>query len=251
VQLPPRHRGRHHKDLPVIVRHVAARLLVAAALAGAGGPALAGRPLQTEDADILDRGECELESFWARASESDAPRVRALSAQIGCGIGARTQLAVAAARARGGDVHSDALALTGKTALRQLTDAQTALTLAYMLSGARVAGGSFRHDATEVRAVLSMPMVADAWLLHANLGGARSETQRINSTVWSAAIERTGIGRFDLMAEVFGDDRSAPWWNTGLRYTAIASLLFVDVSYGAQLRGGRPKLLTAGLKYTF
>jgi hypothetical protein len=144
VQLLPRPRGRHHKDLPVIVRHVAARLLVAAALAGAGGPALAGRPLQTEDADILDRGECELESFWAR-----------------------------------------------------------------------------------------------------------NETQRINRTVWSAAIERTGIGRYDLMAEVFGDDRSAPWWKTGLRYPAIASLLFVDVSYGAQLRGGRPKRLTAGLKYTF
>ncbi len=224
--------------------------LVAIALAAATTAALAGRPLKTEDAGVLGRSECELETVFSRESGVDAPSSREAAAQIGCGVGAQTQLALALARARSADMRSTGVALVGKTWLRELTDTQTGLTLAYTLAGTRTTGQSFKHDASEVKAVLSAPLAA-AWLAHGNLGWSRVQTERRNSTVWSAAIERIGIGRFDLMAEVLGDDRSAPWWNTGVRYTAIDKQLFLDASYGAQIATGRPKLVTVGLKLAF
>ena len=225
--------------------------LIAIALAGAGTTAFAGRPLQTEDAGVLDRGECELESASGRESGRDGPSTREATAQFGCGIGAHTQLALQLARARSGGERSEGAALIGKTHLRELTDTQAGITLAYTVSGARGGGQSFRHDATEVKAVASAPLAAGDWLLHGNLGWARAERERQDSAIWAAAIERLSIGSFDLMAEVFGDDRTAPWWNTGLRYTAIDKKLFLDASYGAQIAPGRPKLLTVGLKFAF
>jgi hypothetical protein len=98
--------------------------------------------------------------------------------------------------------------------------------------------------------VVSWAQAAD-WLPHANLGVAHHRIEHRSNTIWSAAIERTGIGPFDLMAEVYGDDRQAPWWNTGLRCTAIERRLFLDASYGAQMQTGRRKLATVGLKYAF
>lgn len=133
----------------------------------------------------------------------------------------------------------------------ELTDTQAGLTLAYTVPGARGGGRSFRHEATEIRAVLTAPLAAGDWLLHGNFGASRAEVERRNSTIWSAAVERVGLGRFDLMAEVFSDDRSAPWWNTGVRYTAVDQRLYLDASFGAQITRGRPKLLTVGLKYAF
>lgn len=225
-------------------------VFTALTLLGVTGAAIAGRPLQTEDAGVLGTSECETETVSSRESGGGSADLRETSLQIGCGIGWRTQLAIAGARARGADGRSDALAVVGKTWLRELTDAQTGLTVAYAFTSGRAAGGSYRYQATEVKAVVSSPLAAD-WLLHANLGVARDRTERRSSTIWSAAIERTGIGPFDLMAEAFGDDRQAPWWNTGLRYTAIDRCLFLDASYGARMQTGRRKLVTVGLKYAF
>jgi hypothetical protein len=59
-------------------------------------PAFAGRPLQTEDASVLARGECEVEGSTARLSAADAAE-RSEALQLGCGIGVSTQLALAVA----------------------------------------------------------------------------------------------------------------------------------------------------------
>lgn len=226
-------------------------VLGALILATAGDAAFAGRPLQSEDAGVLGRGECEFEAAFRRESGVEAPSAREITGQVGCGVGVQTQLALALARSRSGATRGEGVALSGKTFLRELTETQAGLTLAYAIANARASGQSFRHESTEIKAVASAPLRGGDWLLHGNLGWSRAEGERQNSTLWSAAVERLGIGRFDLMAEVFGDDRSAPWWNTGLRYTAIEERLFIDASYGAQIARGRPKLVTVGLKYAF
>jgi hypothetical protein len=228
-------------------RAAALSVLIAAAVHSAG--ALAGRPLQTEDAGVLGRGECELEGVGARASAREAPTERAGGAQVGCGFGFDSQAALFAGRARAAGEQVDELALVGKTALRELTDSRTGVVIAWALGAQRAGGGSFRHEATEVRAVVTHPV--GPWLLHANLGAARSQAERQNSTIWSVAAERTGLGPIDAMAEVFGDDRDDPWINAGLRWTAIVDRLFIDGSYGVQTNRGRARLLTVGLKYAF
>jgi hypothetical protein len=212
------------------------------------GTAHAGRPLQTEDAGVLERGDCEIELVGSRLAVSAEPSVRAGNAQLGCGVGFSSQLALAAGQARGGGERSDALVLLGKSALRTLTQDAAGIVLAWSVAGERAAGESLRHAATEVKLVATQPL--GPWLLHANLGAARSERERLDRTLWSAAVERTGLGPVDAMAEVFGDDRSDAWLNGALRWRVIDDTLFIDGSYGIQMNSGA-RLVTLGLKFAF
>lgn len=211
--------------------------------------ALAGRPLVTEDAGVLGRGDCELELVGAREGVRGEPAARGASAQIGCGIGLNTQIALSGARSHLAGERSEDVALVGKTALRELTDQQTGVVIAWSASATRPGSGRLRHEGSEVKAVVTHPV--QDWLLHANLGWSRSQADKLNSTIWSVAAERTGLGPVDGMAEVFGDDRSAPWVNAALRWTLKPETLFVDASYGVQMNGARARLATVGLKYAF
>ncbi len=211
--------------------------------------ALAGRPLTTEDAGLLGRGECELEVVGAREGVRGEPATRGASAQVGCGIGLRSQIALFGARAHLAGERSEEVGVVGKTALRELTDDRAGIVIAWAVTAARPGTGSLRHEGTEAKAVLTQPL--GDWFLHANLGWTRSEADKLDSTLWSVAAERTGLGPIDAMAEVFGDDRSAPWINAGLRWTVKPDTLFVDASYGVQMDGARARVATIGLKYAF
>lgn len=225
------------------------RCIAALALLCCAGAASAGRPLQTEDAGVLASGECELESFVARERASETPTARGLSVQAGCGVGAHSQLAFAVARTRAAGERADDVTLVGKTALRERGGDDSGVTLAYAVGATRLPGGSFRHESTDLRAVVTVPR--GRWRVHANLGWARSEAQRQNSTTWGLAAERSALGAFDLMAEFFGDDRSDPWINAGLRWHLVPDRFNLDLSYGQQLDSARARLLTVGIKLAF
>jgi hypothetical protein len=213
----------------------------------------AGRPLQTEDAGVLDRADCEVEGFTARASAFGAS-VRENALQLGCGVGASTQLAVAVAQAKEAGISARGFELNGKTRLWQGAAAKVGeppeLALAYALGWARVSGDKTRHAATELNLAYSRPFGAE-WTVHANLGHARDEIAKVRATTWGAALEHAGFGTVAPMAELFGDDRNAPWWNLGLRLTAMPDRLFIDASYGRQMASGRPRLWSVGFKAAF
>ncbi len=67
--------------------------LAAATLALLATSAHAGRPLVTEDAGVLGKGECEWESFLASARISGSPTVNGWDTQVGCGVLASSQVA--------------------------------------------------------------------------------------------------------------------------------------------------------------
>lgn len=213
-------------------------------------PAWAGRPLATEDAGVLGRNECEIESYAGRVRGGNDPGVSTRWAQLGCGIGRDTQLAFGAGVENADADRSAIAALTGKTFLRELTDEQTGFTLAYALFGAQEPGNRFKHDATELKAVVSIPN--GGWLLHANLGVHHSQTTKNYSTVWGLAAERTGaVGPVDLMTEIVGDDRTAPWVQVAARWTVIPERLYLDSSWGVQTNSARSKQATVGLRIAF
>mgnify|MGYP006335608167 CR=1 FL=1 len=237
------------------MKNIAPTTTLIAALLGTVLPqaAHAGRPLQTEDAGVLDRADCEVEGFTARTSAFGVS-VRENALQLGCGVGASTQMAVAVARAKEEGVSARALELNGKTGLWQGAAAKDgeppALALAYAFGWARVSGDKTRHAATELNLAYSRPLGADL-TMHANLGHARDEIAKTRATTWGLAFEHAGVGAVAPMAELFGDDRDAPWWNLGLRVTALPEKLFIDASYGRQMTSGRPTLWSAGFKAAF
>lgn len=235
----------------------AAAALLTTALLAAALPAQAGRPLQTDDAGVLGPGECELELASARAREPEL-RAREFAVQAGCHAGALGQLALGLSRARaeagGESARASGVELNGKLPIVAPRDeAGAAWSLGWSLQWARAAGERRRHAASGVTLVTTAPLGPD-WSLHANLGHERDEIGRQRSTVWGFALEHAGLGpgaALAPMAELFGDDRGAPWWNLGLRLALQPERLFVDVSWGRQITGGRPQLLTLGAKLAF
>lgn len=212
--------------------------------------AWAGRPLATEDAGVLGRGECEIESYAGHVRDNSSPSVSTRWAQFGCGIGLNSQLAIGAGTERSEGELTKPAALMGKTFLRELTDEQTGFVLAYALFGAQDPGNSFKHDATELKGVVTAPR--SGWLLHANLGSHYSHTSKLYSTVWALAVERPGaLGPVDLMAETYGDNHTAPWVQVAARWAVIPKRFYLDTSWGMQTDSARAKQVTVGLKIAF
>lgn len=215
-------------------------------------PAFAGRPLQTEDAGVLDRGACELEGAHQRlrvAGETGTDH--GLTAN--CGIGFASQLGLGLSWARAGGERSRSGAVGGKTGLwADEGDGAPALTLAWGV-------GTDRDDGRWRRGDHFAKLVASAGAgpgtLHLNLGHVREREARRHLTTWNLAWEHEGhaVGGLTLapMGEVFGDDRGDRWWNLAARLTLVPDRIFVDVSYGRQISGAKARLLTAGFKLTF
>jgi hypothetical protein len=176
---------------------------------------------------------------------------RQSSLQFGCGIGLSSQVALNASTAKEDGVRIRGLALVGKTGLwTGQGDDPAGLTLAWGAQWAKAGGDGWRHAATDLNLVYSRPLPA-ALTLHANLGHARDEAARQRSTTWALALEHAGFGSLAPMGEVFGVDREPPWWNVGVRWTAVLERVYFDMSYGRQFASGRPRLVTVGFKFAF
>lgn len=211
----------------------------------------AGRPLVTEDAGVLDAGACEIESFASRQREPSSPRVTGASLQFGCGIGLRSQVALAGASARSEGQTERSWALVGKTALNEPQEGEPAYTLAWGSAWAKAPGDATRHEDSFLNGVISLPW-HDTLTLHANLGWSRSASARQDTTGWALALEHATTPTLTLMTEVFGSDRErSPWVQVAARWTLVPERLFVDGSWGVQTTGERPKMITLGLKAAF
>ena len=210
----------------------------------------AGRPLQTEDAGILEAKTCEVEGVSARTRVASASSVRDSALQLGCGVGFNSQVALAASHSSDGTDRERSLHLGGKTQVWSVGgDDGIALTLAWGVAGARAAAGGWKTAGMEARAVVSVPAGPLTW--HLNLGHERDTRARSSSTIWGLALEHEGFGALAPMAELFGNDREASWWNLGLRYTIAKDKTYLDMSYGRQMRSGTSSLLTVGFKLVF
>ena len=225
-------------------------LLMAAAALSAGG-AHAALPLLTEDADVLAARDCEFEAgAFSEGKGQEQTLEQALN--LSCGIGWRTQLGLAAGRVRDADTSKQQRALGGKVSLWQGEDS-AGVALAAAAVWERV-DGHWREATLNLNAAYSRPFPADL-TMHLNLGHRQNPVESDASTSWAAALEHEGfaVGSLTLapMAEVFGTDRSAPWWNAGLRLTLLPDQLSVGLSYGQQINPERTRLATLSLKLSF
>lgn len=215
-----------------------------------GVSAQAGRPLATEDAGVLARGDCEIESFAGRMRERDRASATLLWGQIGCGVGLNTQLAVGIGRERSASARTEIEAFGGKTFLRELTDDSPGVALAYSVYETREPGERFRSDANEYKLVVTVPV--SGGFIHANLGTRIAHRTDEHRTVWALAAEFPGAaGPVDLMAELFGNDRDPAWLQVGARWAVIPKRFFLDASWGARGGSTRPTIATLGLKFAF
>lgn len=222
------------------------RSLLALILVLAPAAAHAGRPLQADDAPVMAPSACELEGAYSQW-RGGGQALRQSDLQLGCGIGWSTELNVQAVSPR-------ELAVGGKTQAWSAPwrDGDAQLSIAWRLAH-RHEGQAWRRSGAELVLVASLPLSPD-WVMHANLGHQRDELLRHRSTGWALAVEHNGLGdagRWQPMAEVFGDDHGRPWANAALRVAVLPERFFLDASVGRRLAAVGPRLLTLGFRQAF
>lgn len=198
---------------------------------------------------MLERGTCEVEGATERLSAPGAPRARDNGLQLACGAGFSSQFSLGVSRATSAAARDQGLRLGGKTEVWSAGKEGAAITIAWGASAGKATGASWKKGSLEAVAVATVPASGLAW--HLNLGHERDLQAKASTTVWGLAAEHPGFGSWAPMAEIVGNDREAPWWNLGLRWTLSEERAFVDLSWGRQIRPGRPTLLTAGFKFVF
>lgn len=224
-------------------------LTLSAALATLlAAPAIwAARPLVSETADSLARGDCELETALASTRLRGQDNAASLDALVACGIGLGTQVSGAYNRSRSSGLTGQAITLGGKTNLAEAQDGSIGWAIAYGASLDKTPGDSWKHGGTRVFGVASKSL-KESLLAHLNLGWLRTEGDRRNSTTWSLGFEGDGPVRW--AADVFGDDRSRAWVSAGLVWP-LAEKLSANLAYAQQFERPRVRQWTLGFKFDF
>jgi hypothetical protein len=217
-------------------------------LAVSSAPSQAARPLSTDDAGVLAASECEWESFAAHLGGGPDPAASTEATLLSCGAGAATHLAVGFGRIQSGGHSQDSLSLGAKTRLPSIGPT-VSTALGYGINAVRESGGGFVLQTSYAYAATTLELAVGT-TGHLNLGWLRDRSARTNSTTWNFAIEQALDDRIALMAELYGDDRTAPWLGGGVRWTPTETFN-LNASVGLQMDGGRRTLVSVGGKLAF
>jgi hypothetical protein len=222
---------------------------IAAALSLLTTHSHAMRPLATDDAGVLERGACELESSAPRSREPGLTRSEQ-AVGGGCGIGLRSQIGLEGSRSRSGDERGQAGAIAGKTFLFG-NDGAVQWALGWSQGHERIEQ-RWQRSSREVALLATLPVRRG--FVHVNVGHSRDLLGRTDTTAWGLAFEHEGFGwggaRLAPMAEVFGDDRERPWWNLGLQARLRDDSIGLGLSWGRQFGSGHSQV-AVGVKLSF
>jgi hypothetical protein len=224
------------------------RWLCLAALSLLGATAQAGRPLVTEDAAVLGKAECEWESYAGRSQEADT-RLTVLNTQVGCGLGARSQVAASYGQAKTEGVKITLTGLNGKTNLFKTAQDATAITLAWGVASAKAEGA--KATAVFLNGVLTHTY-NNKFTAHLNLGWnqQRAAGEKEQFTNWSVAGEYNLGNGMELMAEAVGVEHEKPSMGAGLRFAA-SKAWSLNASVHTSTSSPRTNTATVGAKLTF
>lgn len=209
-------------------------------------PALAARPMVTDDARIVDAKACQVES-WGRINRQGASQFWAVPA---CAPveGLELTLGGAAERHEERPRLSDTLT-QAKWVLRPLQPNEWGLSLTLGRSVDRALPGERDADSHFVNVPLSFSRQGDALLMHLNLGLRHDRLERKDHTTWGASTELLLRPGLQLIAESYGESGSRPLLHGGLRYWLVPDRVQVDTTYGTQARwGASQRWISLGLR---
>jgi len=208
-------------------------------------PALGGRPLSTEDASTLPDKACQVETWVDRSR--DATQAWLVPA---CNFGAGIEWQLGGARTweEGRSAFSEAY-FQGKKVLRPVGESW----------GFGIVAGVARRPLAESHDGWSNPFVivpvtvaagGDA-LVHFNVGAFHDRAERRTVTLWGVAGEMPVASRLHLVAEAFGENSERPFVRAGVRFSAIAEHLDLDLTAVAKPGGTRAeRFLSFGFTWT-
>lgn len=199
-------------------------------------PALAGRPLTTDDAAIVEAKGCQIESWVDRGK--DATTGWWVPA---CNFGLNTEFQAGFARTRADSEarFSDAYA-QAKTLLREMTEEEpwgVALVVGVAKRPLNASHRGWHHPYVLIpftQAICNTPLV-----VHANVGWIRDREHRRDLALWGVAIEAEALERVTLLAEAYGQNSEKPFVRVGGRWTAVKDRLDIDLTWVTRPGGAR------------
>ncbi len=236
---------------PRLGRHALITTALAAAACAAlcaSAPIRAARPFVTDDARLTTAGACQLEA-WVRSYPANHEAWTLPS----CNPGGNLELTIGGGTARDSGQRATAdYVLQAKTLFRSLRAGDWGWGLAL---------GTVRHLENHpgpnqlgnvyANLPLSVSFDKDDVVVHANLGWLHDTASRANRATWGLGAEVRLGERLAAMAESFGDNRSRPYWQAGLRYFVVPDLVQVDATAGGRFAGARDeRWLSLGIRIT-
>lgn len=210
-----------------------------AALVLAAPAAQAARPFVTDDARIVDRDGCQVETFVKRQRRFDENEFWFLPACNPWGA----ELTVGHIRfdsTPAGDTRTTVL--QAKTLLKPLVTNGSgfALTLGMLASTA---------NSPYFNAIGSFSFADDRIVLHTNLGGIRDNVANTSRGTWGAGAEVLLVSpRLYGILESYGQRGEKPTLHTGLRIWIVPNRVQVDTTVGLQNSAPERRFGTVGLR---
>jgi len=199
-------------------------------------PALAhaARPLVTDDARLTTPGSCQLEA-WTRQT----PHSTEWWAMPACNPWGSVEIT-----AGGGIARPDGLPRTHDTILQLKTLWREVEPNGW---GVGLAIGTVQHPSIHpgpnqlgnhyAYIPISVSFDDDQLVVHANVGHLRDRASKQRSTTWGLGGEARLHDRVHGVAEVFGDHRTRPYIQAGVRWSLLPDRIQIDATTGRQVNG--------------
>jgi hypothetical protein len=194
-------------------------------------PAVAGRPFVTDAAALTTAGACQIES-WTQHADS-LIEYWTLPA---CNPGGNFEWTVGATRFQPtGQEWETRLLIQGKTLFKALKPGSYGIGIAF---GGLVAVGPSAAEEWLTNLYAYVPVSVSAFhdqvVLHANLGWSQDRHLDVDRTTWGLGIALSLTDHWSIFGEVYGDDVSDPYAQTGLTRAMMDDLIHLDLSVGRQ-----------------
>jgi hypothetical protein len=214
------------------------RLLLVALLLAASG-AHAARPFVTDDARIVDKDGCQVETYVKRQRRFDESEFWFLPA---CNPWD--------AELTAGHIRVDSTP-NGDTRTTLLQAKMLLKPLATNGSGFALTLGALQGSTTSpyFNTIGSFSFADDRVVLHANLGGVRDNVARLSRGTWGTGAEvLLAAPRLYGILESYGQRGEKPTLHTGLRIWIVPNRVQVDTTVGRQQASPERRFGSVGLR---
>lgn len=198
----------------------------------AGESAHAAGAMNVDDAQVLDAGKCQLES-WGKFNRGGTERWLNPS----CNLSGNLEVSWGNAWQRDGSgVYLANSQLQGKTVFREMTPNGVGIG---MLGGVvRQADGNDDGGSRQrswnyyAKLLTSFSLRDDAVLIHTNLGFNRLGKEQTTRLTWGIGNETRLLEKLSFIGEVFGENKGKPGYQAGVRATLVPDHVELDLTYG-------------------
>lgn len=210
--------------------------------------AIAARPMVTDDARLTKGGSCQLES-WVRVN----PNSTELWALPACNPSGNFEMTLGGAFSKVDNQKSTTdIIVQAKTLFRELKTNDWGIGFAIGTANHQNSEypGPNGLGSTYAYIPISISSFDDKLITHINLGYIHNRKSSLDSASWGIGAEVKVIPNLLYILETYGDHRSSPFIQTGLRYSVIPDIFQIDATIGKQLSVDEVHWLSFGIRFT-